>query len=345
MWKRKNTPNSLYISCDFLDKNANLFEIINDLNKTYNITTFYLDEIHFINQREKFLKNIYDILDVSIIFSGSNMIDIVRGGYDLSRRVLIYTMPIFSFGEFIILSKKIKINNFDFGNLLKNHIKISTKNSIRYTRQLLEQYFQYWQFGYWYQEKDIILYQKRLNMSIRKMIYEDIPMLIKWSVKTTKIEEILQFLAISWTSNNSTNSIAKKVWLSINTVDLYLSLLEKLWIICRLSHDWNISDNLRKSKKTFILYPNIINLRQNKIWCIRESYFVSNLLREFDKNNLFYTDKWQIDIILKNNWNITKFEIWWNNKKSQKNIYTIKDNIQVSENENTIPLRIFWLLW
>jgi predicted AAA+ superfamily ATPase len=59
-------------------KNIDIFEMIKEINKAYSIKVFYLDEIQSLSDWENILKNIYDILNVSIVFTGSSMIDLVK---------------------------------------------------------------------------------------------------------------------------------------------------------------------------------------------------------------------------------------------------------------------------
>jgi hypothetical protein len=81
-------------------KNVDIFEMIKEINKAYSINVFYLDEIQSLVNWKNIIKNIYDILNVKIIFTGSSMIDLLKGSIDLSRRVLISKINIFTFLEY-----------------------------------------------------------------------------------------------------------------------------------------------------------------------------------------------------------------------------------------------------
>ncbi len=77
--RRIKNPKSLYISCDSLDiKKESLFSLVDELQKNYGFDTFFLDEIHWSENWQQSLKNIYDFLDVKVVFSGSNMINITQ---------------------------------------------------------------------------------------------------------------------------------------------------------------------------------------------------------------------------------------------------------------------------
>jgi predicted AAA+ superfamily ATPase len=57
-------------------KNVNFFDLIKELYKAYKIDTFFLDELQFLENWQQILKNIYDFLDVKVVFSGSSMLKI-----------------------------------------------------------------------------------------------------------------------------------------------------------------------------------------------------------------------------------------------------------------------------
>ena len=78
MQRGKNNK-SLYLSGDMVAlRNAPLTDILVELQKSHDITHVFIDEIHFINNRQGHLKNIYDFTSLSVVFSGSSNMDIVQ---------------------------------------------------------------------------------------------------------------------------------------------------------------------------------------------------------------------------------------------------------------------------
>ena len=64
----------------------------------------YIDEIHKYENWSREIKNIYDTLPLlHIVYSGSSMLDLKDGGTDLSRRVIEYHLPVWSFREYLNL--------------------------------------------------------------------------------------------------------------------------------------------------------------------------------------------------------------------------------------------------
>ena len=101
-----NLPNEkkLYLSVDsIIASSLKLFDVAEDF---YNLggKVLVIDEIHKYKDFEIELKEIYDFLDLQVIFSGSSAIVIEHKKADLSRRALIYRLRGLSFREFLELN-------------------------------------------------------------------------------------------------------------------------------------------------------------------------------------------------------------------------------------------------
>ncbi|MCS6983408.1 MAG: hypothetical protein NZL83_04490 [Candidatus Absconditabacterales bacterium] len=76
------------------------------------------------------------------------MIDITGGGHDLSRRVRVRTMPLFSFREYITITKHITIPRYHVLDILTRHQAIAKEHLHRYTHTQFADYLKMGQFGY-----------------------------------------------------------------------------------------------------------------------------------------------------------------------------------------------------
>ena len=91
----------LYISADMIEiSDISLFEIAKEFHK-FGGKVLAIDEIHKNINFEKELKNIYDRLDLKVIFSGSSAIRLEHSKADLSRRATIYRVKNLSYREFL----------------------------------------------------------------------------------------------------------------------------------------------------------------------------------------------------------------------------------------------------
>ena len=87
----------VYISMDNpLIGGTRLLKIAEEFQKR-GVKVLVVDEIHYQKDFEQDLKTIYDFFDIQVVFSGSSAIAL--SGADLSRRALVYDVPILSFRE------------------------------------------------------------------------------------------------------------------------------------------------------------------------------------------------------------------------------------------------------
>jgi predicted AAA+ superfamily ATPase len=94
-------PAALYLSTDTLPEDADLFGIVKELADRYKYRVFLLDEVHFLPGAMASLKQIYDFLEVRLIFTSSVALAMQTTAHDLARRVRLHTLEYFSFREYL----------------------------------------------------------------------------------------------------------------------------------------------------------------------------------------------------------------------------------------------------
>jgi len=150
--------------------------------------------------------------------------------------------------------------------------------------------------------------------------------------KSAKILDILRLMAFQIGKEVSLNEIATQVHLDLRTVEKYLDLLEKVFVIKRF---FGFSRNLRKEitknsrfyffdngiRNALINNFNALNIRDDlgQLW---ENYLVMERLKKqsYKKiyaNNYFWRtyDKKEIDFIEERDGHLFGFEFKWSNKK------------------------------
>jgi len=346
--RRIKNKNSIYISCDwnFLAW-LNLLDIILYFRDNFDIETFYLDEIQFLDNWDNILKNIYDLWWIKIIFSGSSKIKIEQVSYDLSRRVIIKELPIFSYGEYIFMKYNQKLA-FSFIDLITDYKKLSFQINKYYSKDIdKETYLKYWEFGYFYQ-----WYKEEFNFllwnSFKKSIYEDIPQIAKLDTKNLKkLEKLIFYIVNMWASPITINALSTKVGLDNKIVSKYLDLLEQLWWIYKIQKYWSLSDTARKEEKIYIssnnlMYYFVLKEDSNLVWKIRETFFLQNIIRIlWEKDWIRF--KTRTDFVVYYSWKEYEFEVWWKSKKRIDDVFVVKDDVLLWE-KNIIPLWLFGFL-
>ena len=86
--------------------------------------TLYIDEVHRYPNWSVELKNIYDTYSqLKVVYTGSSILDIRRGGADLSRRQLEYTMYGLSFREYLSLAHGIELPVYTLEDVLAHRVE------------------------------------------------------------------------------------------------------------------------------------------------------------------------------------------------------------------------------
>ncbi len=150
--------------------------------------------------------------------------------------------------------------------------------------------------------------------------------------KPQLIEKLLQMLALQLASEVSYNELANTLNVSINTIEKYIDLLEKAYVVFRLpSFSRNIRNELKKSRKIYfydngirnsiISNFNSLNLRNDtgQLW---ENYLVSERKKRNEYQNNFVNcyfwrtkQQQEIDYIEEKNGKLYAFEFKWSEKK------------------------------
>ncbi|MFA5917678.1 MAG: AAA family ATPase [Candidatus Gracilibacteria bacterium] len=355
--KINNLKKGVYFSADNINIiKYGLYEVINNLYFKEGKREFFIDEIHKYQNWNQELKNIYDdFVDIKIVFSGSSSIDIIKGKYDLSRRLTLYRMTGFSFREYLNKTKKLNLKSYSLEEILKNHENLSKEIHNQIGNEIISDFGMYLKSGYYpfSFESDILetFYNKLLG-TIDKLIYEDISNFYKLdSLNLEKLRKIIIFFAFSTPGELSINSLKEKLGLAYDTVVNYLDILQEVGLIRGLSTFGVISKTIRKSKKIYIDNTNIIYAIQNEtgfnleIGTLREIFFLNQLSNKY---KVFFSDIGG-DFLINIGENKYIFEVGGKNKtkkqiKNLSNSFVVSDDI-IFGSQNKIPLYLFGFIY
>ena len=338
----KDLPKYFYFSADHIYfSRVTLYEFIEDLYLTSGIRLFFIDEIHKYKNWSQEIKNIYDAFpSISIVFSGSSSLDLIKGGYDLSRRATLMHLQGMSFREYLNFKKGLKLQPISFNELLSGaHDFERSISTIAGIKGLFQDYLKTGFYPFAITETEH--FHQRLLRIIDKTIYEDIANYYNLSTGNLHLlKKILVFLASIAPGQVSTHNIAKNLSIHDKTVNHYLRALHETGLIRLVFPYQGGSASLRKPEKIFLNNTNLIYaLKPNfgndiEIGTIRELMFLQSMTGGGE--NVYFSqvgDYWIKDTI---------FEIAGANKKrkqikSVENAYLVKDQL-VAIGNNIIPL-------
>lgn len=325
---------ALYVSADdFFFADNRLFDLANNFYKAAGEYLF-IDEVHKYPDWSRELKNIYDSFPtLKVVFTGSSVLDILKGSSDLSRRALIYKLQGLSFREYLKLFHKYDADAYSLEQIINNEVKL---NDIKHPLPLFNDYLKrgYYPFGV---EERIDL---RLGQIIVQTLETDIPQYANLNVGTSrKLKHLLAIIAESVPFKPNLTKISQIIGVSRNSLDDYFSYMEKAGLISQLRDETQGIRGLGKVEKVYLDNTNIIfNLVGDKsnIGNIRETFFINQMRLNNEitssKNSDFVVDDYTFEIGGKN--------------KQQKQIekdsksFIVKDDIEFGY-LNVIPLWAF----
>ena len=333
----------LYFSVDsIVGYETTLFDIAEDFSNLGG-KSLVIDEIHKYKNFEIELKEIYDFLDIQIIFSGSSAIILEHKKADLSRRAVLYRVKGLSFREFLELKLDKKFKKYELSEILDNHIALSKQ----ITKEIkpLEHFREYLKYGYYpfYFDTPNTYYLK-LEETVNVVIESDLPII--FNIEPNNIRKLKQLVAYICNSKpyelNLTN-LSTKIGINRKTLYLYIHYLSLGDIFLKVLPKAKGDTVFSKPSKLYLNNTNLSYAYCNSqdIGTLRESFFVNQLNRNYEikyskVGDFLIDDKYIVEIGGKN--------------KSFKQIanipnsYVVADDIEVGFG-NKIPLWLFGFLY
>lgn len=331
-----DSKKALYVSADDMYFGENrLLDLADDFYKSAGEYLF-IDEIHKYIDWSRELKNIYDSFPtLKIVFTGSSVLDILKGSADLSRRAIIYKLQGLSFREYLKFFHNYETEVYSLKQIVNNDVKLT---NIAHPLPLFNDYLKrgYYPFGI---ENEMNL---RLGQIIVQTLETDIPQYANLNVGTSrKLKRLLSIIAESVPFKPNFSKISEIISVSRNSLDDYFSYMEKAGLIGQLRNETSGIRGLGKVDKVYLDNTNIIfNLvgDNSNIGNIRETFFF-NQMRV--KNEVISSEK--ADFVIDN----YTFEVGGKNKQQTQiekdgKSFVVKDDIEFGY-LNVIPLWAFGL--
>jgi len=333
----------LYISCEHpIVASHTLFEIAEEFAK-YGGKVLVIDEIH---KKKSFcveLKNIYDFFDLKVIFTGSSAISLEECQSDLSRRAIVYRLPILSFREFLELETNKKFNLFTLDEILQNHFSIAS-NILKEIKPLkyYKEYLKYGSYPFFLEEKE--LYHQRLVEIVNETLTFDVASI--YNVPYEKIEylnKLLETICRSKPYEINYEELSSVIGIAKNTLKQYLLYLYKGNLINTIDGMSRGNSFIKKPSKIYLNNTNLFEIlcENNEIGTTRETFFVSQLnfnhkLHYPKKGDFLVDEKYLIEVGGKNK--------SYKQIKDIENSFIVADDIEVGFGSK-IPLYLFGFLY
>lgn len=335
----EDLPQVLFVTADdFYFSSHRLFDL------AYRFYTnggkrLYIDEIHKYKGWSTELKNIYDQLPgLSVVYTGSSILDLEKGGADLSRRKVEYRLPGLSFREYVNIAKRWNLPPYTLQEILAGKVQFPYEEE-----RPLRLFKEYLTSGYYpfFQDTEFSL---RLRSVIQQMIEVDIPLFAEMNIASSaKLKKLLYVLAQSVPFKPNYSKLERDLDISRNTLPSYIAYLEKAGLINLLHEKAKGLKLLEKVEKLYLNNPNMAyalspetpdigNIRETIFFAwLRQSYFItSSPISDFEVEGI-------------------TFEIGGKNKgkkqiESAGQGYVVKDDIEYAF-QNIVPLWMFGFVY
>ena len=332
----------LYVSVDILGVDS-LFDVAFAFHKEGGKLLIF-DEIHKYANFEKELKNIYDMLDLKVIFSGSSALQLDHAKGDLSRRVMMYEMQGLSFREFLEIKNKIELPVLTLDELLTNHINIAHELLLEFN--LYREWKEYIKQGYYpfyFENRED--YLVKLTHTVNTVIESDIPSIFPMEYSNVVLlKKLVTLVCQSNPYKPNMKTLLEKMGMKsdYNRLYKYLYYLHKAKIITLVGAKARGDNIFSKPEK---IYLNNTNLHyaycsDAEIGTIREVFFRAMLF----KHDLVVPQKG--DFLVEGKYT---FEVGGNNKTKKQikgidNSFIVVDDVEIG-GERKIPLWLFGFLY
>lgn len=333
-----NISDTLYVSMDDLYfANHTLHETADEFHKDGGKYLF-IDEIHKYPEWSRTLKNMYDNYpDMKIVFTGSSVLDILKGSADLSRRALILYLPGLSFREYLQLFHNLIVPVLSLDEIL-THKANDVKQILDFPLKYFKDYLQrgYYPFG---NEADNMTHLRQI---VTQTMESDIPLYANMNVATgRKLLKLLAIIAESVPFKPNFSALSRLIEASKNSIADYFYYIEKAGMIAQLREKTDSFLVLGKVEKVYLDNTNLAYcLSENTpdIGNLRETVFFNQMRIN---NKVYRSDKADFNI------NNLTFEVGGKSKTQKqiqglKNAFVVKDDIEYGY-KNVLPLWAFGL--
>lgn len=297
----------------------------------------YIDEVHKYANWSTEIKNIYDqIPELNIVYTGSSILDLEKGGADLSRRQLKNYMYGMSFREWLLMVKDIEVPTLTLEQILDG--KIVFPYDQHRPLPLFKEYLMQGYYPFCREEN----YLERLNAVVDQTIETDIPQFAGLSVGVMrKLKQLMQIISQISPFKPNYSDLARD--LTVNRSDLkdYLFYLEKSGLIQCLTAPDKGMNLLSKVEKIYLDNPNLmyaLSGGHTDTGNLRETFFYNQMRI---RNEVHSSDVSDFSI------GDHTFEVGGKKKTRRQvfdieNGYVVKDDIEYAT-KTSIPLWAFGL--
>jgi predicted AAA+ superfamily ATPase len=219
---------AFYLSADTLSPEDDVWGLIRTLRKHHGFRTFLLDEVHFLDDPSGLLKQIYDFLDVRILFSSSVSLAMRESAHDLSRRVRLLELRGFSFREYLVFARDLALPRLSLEEIADHRWTPGHLRSARF----FDEYLQGGILPFALDEPEPLVF---LEGIIDKVVTRDLPAVARLLVdELGTIRRLLRFVGRSGIDGINYSSLSRNLGITKYKAEQFTGYLERAFILQRV---------------------------------------------------------------------------------------------------------------
>lgn len=250
---------ALYVSLDDIWVDAvDLLELARH-HEQHGGTHLFLDEVHYLRNWPRLIKNIYDSFkSLKIAYTGSSILQIKSGSGDLSRRQIEYALDGLSFREYLMLEGVGEFPAVRIEEILSNHVELA--EGISRKVRVLPHFERYLRLGYYpFYREDENHYSRKLIQVVNQVLERDLPMVEDISMETVrKSRKMLSILADSTPQTPNITRLSRDLGIDRKQGVKLLHLLRRAGLLGLLAEDADALKYLGSPSKIYCENPNLM---------------------------------------------------------------------------------------
>lgn len=245
-----------------------------------------IDEVHRYARWAAEIKSLYDAYPQARVgLSGSSTLDILKGGTDLSRRMVVYRLPGMSFREYLSLETGARFEASDLTTLLAEHTRLAAAALSSAGGTIIDHFHRYLDHGvYPFYLEGVDLFHVKLGNVVEKVLSEDIPSVLGVRPGAIPVlRRLIHLVATSQPFSPNIERIATALGISRETVYQYLDHLRRAGLFALIPGPGRGLKAARKPAKVYLDNPNLFHAVLGSagvrahVGAVREAFFQSQL--------------------------------------------------------------------
>jgi len=271
---------SLYVSLDNLWLNATeLYDLV-EYHVLHGGTRILIDEIHYLPDWQRLIKNLYDnFKELRIAYTGSSILRLAEGQGDLSRRQVAYQLSGMSFREYLNLEHSLVLRPCVLECLLANHVDIAAEVTRKI--KVIPAFERYLKMGYYpFYREDPDHFTQKLLQVINQVLDVDLPKTEDVTPETIrKTRRMLTILAASTPQTPNVTALCRNLEMDRKQGLRVLHALRRAGLLGLLAEDAEALKHLGSPNKIYCDNPNLMYALAGDpdTGTVREAFFNNQL--------------------------------------------------------------------